>query len=97
MIKVLGMKKKSGSFVKEETGEKIEYDNILLSICTNEVEDYKGFYCKEEKIKRQTCELEGVNSWDEILGSEIEFCYSVFTTKPKIIKVRVIKKAEKAV
>ena len=51
MIKVVGFETKKGSFTNQQTGEVIDYDNLIIYYVSDLKEEVEGLYSSEIKIK----------------------------------------------
>lgn len=96
MIKVMGWRRKKGSFVSEDK-RTVEYDNIELYIFTNEVPEVNGYFCDMVKVPFKQESLIGTNNFSDLLNQEIELVYQVLGVKePKLTAVRLLPGKEKA-
>ncbi len=51
MIKVVGFETKKGSFTNQQTGEVIDYDNLIIYYVSDLKKEVEGLYSSEIKIK----------------------------------------------
>ena len=96
MVKVLGFRRKKGSFVADD-GRQVTYDNIELYIFSDEAPEVQGFYCDSIKLPFKQESFENVANVADLLNREIELVYQVFGyTEPKLIAVRALEQKAKA-
>lgn len=90
MIKVVGFERKKGTFTNQQTGESIDYDNIIL-YCTNDaVDNVQGCYVSEIKVKsadfsKICCGFKP----EELLDHEIKSYYAPYSNRVKLSSIEV--------
>lgn len=93
LIKLVGYAHKEGNF-KNDDGEKVEFNNIVLHLLTDTPDDSKfirnfcGMYCSTLTIKYEKLrvlfppEVKTVTDLDSWVNKEIKLEYSLLGSKP---------------
>lgn len=90
MIKVVGFEKKKGTFTNQQTGEVIEYDNIIL-YCTNDsIDNVHGSYVSEIKVKSSDfSKICGGFKPEELIDHEIKPYYAPYGNRVKLSSMEI--------
>lgn len=90
MIKVVGYEKKKGLFTNQQTGEVIDYDNIILYCINDNVENVQGCYVSEIKVKR--CDFLKIcgHNHDDVIDHEIKPYYAPYGSHVKLSSIEVL-------
>ena len=91
MNKITGYRQSAGSF-NNEKGEKVNYDNTLFNVITDENPDYKGLAPGGEfKVKTsEILELTGGLTADKLIDKEVSFDVFMLSGEPKVHKIHVL-------
>ena len=94
MVKVVGWKRDKGSFVSKESGELVEWDNIILNLIAskNSDADLHGYEAVQEKVKASCAEAvlgRTFDKFDDLINKEVQLIYTV-GKYPKLDEVHII-------
>lgn len=101
-MKLVGYAHKEGKF-KNDAGEQIEFDNLVLDVITDtpvegdNVKAQHGFHCSTLKIKFAQFrtlfppEVKSLSDLDTWCGKEIQLDYSLLGSKPQLCGINLKK------
>lgn len=94
MTKVVGWKRDKGSFTQKDTGELVEWDNIILNLIASRNSDAElhGYESVQEKVKTSVAEAvlgRPFDKFDELINKEVQLFYTS-GKYPKLDEVKII-------
>lgn len=94
MTKVVGWKRDKGNFTNRETGELVEWDNIILNLIAsrNSDADLHGYESVQEKVKFTVAEAvlgRPFDKFDDLINKEVQLLYTS-GKHPKLDEVKII-------
>ena len=94
MKKVVGWKRDKGNFTNRETGELVEWDNIILNLIVsrNSDPDLHGYEAVQEKIRYASAPAvlgRPYEKFDDLINQEVSLEYTA-GKYPKLDEVRIV-------